>query len=137
MEILKKTADEIKPKLIMPFADQFVIGGKNSYLNKYSPHPPSIKGVSDYFKKDKSLNFLLLNINQSYDLTKNIKSPNTNFKSFTIADREKFIKKISKEKYDNDKIKLNEAISDEDFLNMPLKGYLPSKKDKTIKLNGI
>lgn len=116
MEILKKTADEIKPKLIMPFADQFVIGGKNSYLNKYSPHPPSIKGVSDYFKKDKSLNFLLLNINQSYDLNKNIKSPNTNFKSFTIADREKFIKKISKEKYDNDKIKLNEAISDERLL---------------------
>ena len=116
MEILKKTADEIKPKLIMPFADQFVIGGKNSYLNKYSPHPPSIKNVSDYFKKDKSLNFLLLNINQSYDLTKNIKSPNTNFKSFTIADREKFIKKISKEKYDNDKIKLNEAISDERLL---------------------
>ena len=51
MELLKRTADEIKPKLIMPFADQFVIGGKNSYLNKYSPHPPSIKNVSDYFKK--------------------------------------------------------------------------------------
>ena len=24
-----------------------------------------------------------------------------------------------------------------DFLNMPLKGYLLNKKDKTIKLNGI
>ena len=58
----------------MPFADQFVIGGKNSYLNKYSPHPPSIKYVADYFKNDKSLNFLLLNINQSYDLIKKQKT---------------------------------------------------------------
>ena len=71
--IIKKTAEKLKPRLIMPFADQFVIGGKNSYLNKYSPHPPSIKDVADYFKKDKSLKFLLLNINQSYDLLKDKK----------------------------------------------------------------
>ena len=38
LKLLEDTADKIKPKLIMPFADQFVIGGKNSYLNKYSPH---------------------------------------------------------------------------------------------------
>ena len=74
MELLKQTAYKLKPKMIMPFADQFVIGGKNSHLNKYSPHPPSIKDVSDYFKKDKSLNFLLLNVMQSYDLIKNKKS---------------------------------------------------------------
>jgi len=133
MELLKRTADEIKPKLIMPFADQFVIGGKNSYLNKYSPHPPSIKNVSDYFKKNKSLNFLLLNINQSYDLIKNKKTPNTSFNSFTITDREKFIKKISKEKYDSDKIKLNEAISEERLLEYASKRLFAEQKRQNYK----
>ena len=50
MELLKKTAEKLKPRLIMPFADQFVIGGKNSYLNKYSP-PTLNKGRSRLFQK--------------------------------------------------------------------------------------
>ena len=47
--------------------------------------------------KDKSLNFLLLNVMQSYDLIKNKKNPNTSFKNYANSDRNKFIKKISKE----------------------------------------
>ena len=133
MELLKKTAERIKPKLIMPFADQFVIGGKNSYLNKYSPHPPSIKNVADYFKKNKDLKFLLLNINQTYDLAKNKKFPNETFKSFTNIDREKFIKKISKEKYDNDKIILNEAISEERLLEYACERLFSEQKRQNYK----
>ena len=116
LKLLEKTADQIKPKLIMPFADQFVIGGKNSYLNKYSPHPPSIKLVADYFKKNKSLNFLLLNVKQSYNLKTNKKTPNVKFKSHSKKDRENFIKKISNKKYDNEKIQLNRSISEDRLL---------------------
>ncbi len=133
MELLKKTAEKLEPKLIMPFADQFVIGGKNYHLNKYSPHPPSIKDVADYFKKDKSLKFLLLNINQSYDLIKDIKTPNSKFKSFTNFDRNKFIKKISKEKYDNEKITLNEAISEERLLEYACQRFFSEQKRQNYK----
>ncbi len=135
MELLKQTAYKLKPKMIMPFADQFVIGGKNSHLNKYSPHPPSIKDVSDYFKKDKSLNFLLLNVMQSYDLIKNKKNPNTSFKNYTNSDRNKFIKKISKEKYDTDKITLNEAISEERLLEYACQRFFNEKKRQRYKTN--
>ena len=117
----------------MQFADQFVIGRKNSYLNKYSPHPPSIKNVADYFKKNKNLKFLLLNINQSYDLVKNKKTPNNKFNSYTNNDREKFIKKISKEKYDNDKIKLNEAISEERLLEYASERLFAEQKKQNYK----
>ncbi len=132
-EILKKTAHAIKPDLIMPFADQFVIGGKNSYLNKYSPHPPSIKYVADYFKNDKSLNFLLLNINQSYDLNKKTKKPNVKFKSHTSKERETFIKKISKAKYDHEKIKLSEAISEERLLNYACSRFFGEQKRQNYR----
>ena len=84
-------------------------------------------------KKNKSLNFLLLNINQSYDLIKNKKTPNTSFNSFTITDREKFIKKISKEKYDSDKIKLNEAISEERILEYASKRLFAEQKRQNYK----
>lgn len=133
MGILKTTADKLKPKLIMPFADQFVIGGKNSYLNKYSPHPPSIKSVADYFSKDKSLNFLLLNINQSYDLVKDEIKPNLSFISHTENDREEFIKKISKEKYDTDKITLNEAVSEERLLEYACERLFAEQKKQNYK----
>ncbi len=135
LKLLEDTADKIKPKLIMPFADQFVIGGKNSYLNKYSPHPPSIKFVSDYFKRKKDFKFLLLNINQSYDLKKNKKSPNKKFKSHTNKEREIFIKKISKVQYDNDKVKLNQAISEERLLEYASKRLFAEQLKQNYKTN--
>lgn len=135
LKLLKNTAKKINPKLIMPFADQFVIGGKNFYLNKYSPHPPSIKFVEDYFKANSEFKFLLLNINQSYDLKTHKKFPKNKFKSYSNKERNIFIKKISKNLYDHEKIKLNQAISEERLLQHACERLFAEQKKQNYKTN--
>lgn len=116
-KVLKETSESLNPKWTMPFADQFVIAGKNSYFNRYSPHPPSLKNVHDYFENNKKINLLLLNIGQTFDLNTEKKIPEDNFIAHTEKDRENYIKRISHVKYDHELLNLNESISEERLLD--------------------
>ena len=96
---------------------------------------PSIKDVADYFKKDKSLKFFL-NINQSYDLIKDIKTPNSKFKSLPTLIGINLLKKFPKKKYDNEKITLNEAISEERLLEYCQRLFSEQKRQNYKNKNG-
>ena len=111
-ETFRKTAKELMPKWTMPFADQFVIGGKNSDLNKYSPHPPSPQDLKNYFKNKENINFLLLNSGQTFDFKTETKAPNEDFIIYSEKDREKYINKLSNvTKYDHEHFELSSSIS--------------------------
>ena len=53
-----------------------------------------------------------------------------------IKRKRNFYKKISKAKYDHEKIKLSEAISEERLLNYVVLDFLKNKRGKIIDLIG-
>lgn len=102
----------LNPKVAMPFADQFVIGGSRSALNKYSAHP---NGPADILERPeyKSLDVpvLCLNSGQSYDLTTGAKSPNDPPKVWTESDKKAYIESISTTAaYDHEIFPLSESV---------------------------
>jgi len=95
MKLFIDTIHDIAPRKVMPFADQYVIGGKRGYLNKYSPHAPSPGYVKDYLVAaglDKKL--VLLNSGQSYDLDADSKNPDLPYYVHTAAKQEAYIREL-------------------------------------------
>ncbi len=103
----------LDPKIVMPFADQYVIAGSRSYLNKFMAHPPSPGAVySATEKAGEQHRLLLLNSAQSYDLETGIKSPDDEYVNHSEGDRETYIHDHLLEKlYDHEKMQLNPAVS--------------------------
>jgi hypothetical protein len=102
----------LEPKLAMPFADQYVIAGSRSHLNKYSPHPPCPSAAADYLKGTGYENrVLLLSSTQSYDLDTGVKTPNTPYVAKTEEDREEYIRKeLADKKYDHELLQFRDVV---------------------------
>lgn len=106
-----KNLKELKPTLAMPFADQYVIGGNNSLLNQYLPHPPCPGSILPFIEKNiPSQKLLLLNPGQSYDLETGFKSPNTPYKFHTDEDRDSYIKDLPKIKYGHESFTVRDSV---------------------------
>ena len=105
MGLFVEAVQEIAPHKVMPFADQYVMGGNRGYLNQYSPHPPSPGYVEEYLKSaglDQKL--VLLNSGQSYDLQDESKYPVEQYRLHTEAEREEYIEELAGRKYDYQKV---------------------------------
>lgn len=105
------TVRDIAPRRVMPFADQYVMGGSRGYLNQYSPHPPSPGYVKGYLAAagfDHTL--VLLNSGQSYDLDDESKYPDEPYYLHTEAEREEYIRELADKKYDYEKIDMRDAV---------------------------
>jgi UDP-MurNAc hydroxylase len=118
LNLFADTIRELNPELVMPFADQYVIGGNRGHLNQYSPHPPCPGLVKDYLPddglKDK---LLLLNSGQSYDLDSGLKAPPEPYRIYTETEREEYIESLKEKKYDHQKLAFRDAVPLERLLN--------------------
>lgn len=120
-EFIDNTLD-LSPKYMMPFADQFVIGGSRSHLHKYVAHPTCPGAVGDAVK-EYSLNsdrlqseLILLNSNQSFDFDSKTKVPDESYKYFSNDDREKYINLLQDAIYDYEYFNIGQAVSTERLL---------------------
>ncbi len=105
------TVREISPHRVMPFADQYVMGGNRGYLNQYSAHPPSPGYVREYLESaglDHKL--VLLNSGQSYDLQDESKYPDEHYHLHNEAEREEYIQELADRKYDYQKVVFRDEV---------------------------
>ena len=107
-----KTVRELDPRYVTPFADQFVVAGSRSHLNKYISHPASpgiVKGaLAEAGLADR---LIMLNSGQAYDFDQGRKTPEGEYKDVTEADREDYIAKVLKAKiYDHEKIEFFPSV---------------------------
>ena len=107
----KKNALDLNATYVLPFADQYVIGGSRIFINEYLPHPPCPGDVLKYINNEVLKNkILLLNSGQSFDLDKNLKIPNEPYISFTEDQRNKYLNKIRIHLYDHEKVKFRDSV---------------------------
>jgi UDP-MurNAc hydroxylase len=106
-----KTVELLQPKYAMPFADQYIIAGSRSDLNKYLSHPPSGISVLEPLKQvglaDK---LLLLNPSQSFDFESGQKIPDEPFEVYSERDRNNYIQNLRNCLYDHEKITIRRDV---------------------------
>lgn len=96
----------LNPRYVVPFADQYVVAGSRSHLNKFVSHPSS-PGVAKEPLETAGLGdrLILLNSGQSYDFDERIKSPNEAYANVTETDREHYISTVLEDKlYDHERV---------------------------------
>lgn len=101
-----KNVQRLNPRYVAPFADQYVVAGSRSYLNKFISHPSS-PGIVKAGLEEAGLGdrLILLNSGQCYDFDKGIKTPNEPYVDVTEEDRENYIAASVKDKlYDHERV---------------------------------
>jgi UDP-MurNAc hydroxylase len=106
-----EASNYLKPSLVMPFADQYVIVGKKYDLNKYMPHPSSPGILRDYFKDTEETKLLLLNSSQSFDLEEKIKVPADEYIYFSEEQKYNYASSFKDVKYDYEKFELSKSVN--------------------------
>jgi len=104
---------QINPKYVVPFADQYVVGGSRAYLNRFISHG-SCPGVVGKQVRDAGLGerLLLLNSGQSFDLGDQTKKPDVPYMEYTVEDREKYIAEyLSHKPYDHERVTFGPSVS--------------------------
>ena len=101
-----ENAKRINPRYVVPFADQYVVGGSRSDLNRYISHgacPGIVRKQVQLAGLSERL--LLLNSGQSFDLSDGKKNPDAPYQEFTEQDREHYIKDgLAQTSYDHERI---------------------------------
>ena len=107
-----KTVQELNPRHVTPFADQYVVSGSRSHLNKYISHPASpgvVKGALEAVGLADRL--IMLNSGQAFDFDQGTKVPQGEYKDVTEADREDYIATVLKQKiYDHEKVQFLPSV---------------------------
>ena len=138
--ILKRNFDHLvslipflKPSTILPFAGSYILGGKKSHKNKYLG-TTTWEVCAEYLEKkiDKKHKVICLREGQIFDIVK--QKSISNYKKLDLFHMKKYIKKISKKKYDYEKQK-KPKLKDlkKDILNARIK-YLERIKRFNIKI---
>lgn len=87
-----ETVQFLNPRFAMPFADQYVIAGQRSNLNRYMAHPTDSGAVTATMQAMGLMDkLLLLNSGQTIDLVSGEKFPDEDFHSHSEKDRENYI----------------------------------------------
>jgi UDP-MurNAc hydroxylase len=87
-----ETVQFLDPKLAMPFADQYVVAGSRSHLNKFMAHPPGPGSVFQAMQEVGILDkLILLNSGQAVELVSGTKIPDEKFYFHSKKDREHYI----------------------------------------------
>lgn len=103
----------LNPRCVMPFADQYVIAGSRSSLNRYMPHPPSPGIVKEALEMaEVQANLLLLNSAQSFDFDRKKKNPDEPYHQHTEEEKEQYIREnLPDKKYDHEAFDLDRRVS--------------------------
>lgn len=102
----------LNPVHVIPFADQWAVGGSRSHLNKFVSHS-SCRGVVEQPFADAKLpsHLLLLNSGQEYDFSTKQKTPDEPYQYQTDDDRERYISSsLSNAIYDHEKFFFNPSV---------------------------
>jgi UDP-MurNAc hydroxylase len=112
IKIFHQTVSELNPLIVMPFADQYVVGGKRAKLNTYLAHPVSPGVVKEDFREDACSQLLLLNSGQTFDFELSNYVPDEPYQMFGESDRQAYINSHLKQcVYDFEKITVNPAVA--------------------------
>ncbi len=111
MKMFTDAAQALDPKRIMPFADQYVIGGAKFATNRYSPHPPCPGHTREALKSiGMEEKLLLLNSAQTFDLKTGKKTPDDAYQMFSEEDRMKYAESLKDRPYDYEVLPLNDNV---------------------------
>ena len=108
-----QTAKKIDPRFVVPFADQYVVGGSRAHLNRYVSHG-SCPGVVSEQCLESGIHekLLLLNSGQSYDFSDGKVRPPASYRHFTESDRDLYVEKnFSQVVYDHEKVTMGPSVS--------------------------
>ena len=107
------TVRRLDPRFVMPFADQYVVAGARSNLNRFVSHPPCPGVVRDRMVADGlDDRLILLNSGQSFDFGSLSISPDAPYKFFSEEDREQYIAQSLQDKqYDHERFAFNPGIA--------------------------
>jgi UDP-MurNAc hydroxylase len=87
-----RTVQQLDPRFVVPFADQYVVAGSRSHLNRFVSHPPCPGVVREQLVNEGLADRLvLLNSGQTFDFATRSKSPDTPYRAFTEEDRERYV----------------------------------------------
>lgn len=103
---------QIDPRHVVPFADQYVVGGSRAHLNRYVSHG-SCPGVVIPQVEEAGLGdrLLLLNSGQSFDLTSATKSPPDAYRMFSEEDRDRYIAEhLADQLYDHERVSFARSV---------------------------
>lgn len=111
-ELFASSFETLRPDYIVPFADQYVVAGSRSHLNRHLPHPPTPGAVYETMEKKGYLKpLLLLNSGQVFDFESKEKIPNTPYYFHTDEDRDRYVEeKLTDKLYDYEKFPHNSAV---------------------------
>jgi UDP-MurNAc hydroxylase len=106
------TVRTLDAKHVMPFADQYVVGGSRANLNQFISHPVCPGDVRDRMESEGlARRLLLLNSGQSYDFDATKKVPAAEYRTFTESDRQAYIDAhLLDAIYDHERTSFNPSI---------------------------
>lgn len=102
----------LQPKYVVPFADQYVIGGSRAHLNAHVSHPSSPARVHTVLPDDGSgPRVLLLNSGQSFDFDTRRKTPDAPYREFSAAERAEYIAvELAGARYDHERFSFGPSV---------------------------
>ncbi len=108
-----KTVQRLNPRFVLPFADQYVVAGSRSHLNRFVSHPSCPGIVKDsLFEQGLGERLLLLNSGQSFSFESCTKSPDAPYRFYSEDDREDYISRALLDKpYDHERFSFNPGIA--------------------------
>jgi UDP-MurNAc hydroxylase len=107
-------ARRLRPRHIMPFADQYVIAGSRAHLNRYISHTASPPLLLEQLIAEAGLadRLLLLNAGQTFDFKTGTRTPDEPFRRYTEEDREAYIAAhLRGVKYDYEALAIDPRVS--------------------------
>lgn len=112
LDAFVQNVNYLKPNYVLPFADQYAVGGSRSDLNKYISHP-SCPGIVEKFIADKTFHskLLLLNSTQAFDLRNHTITPAEPYCHYDEKEREQYLTSLKNAAYDYEHFKLSPAVA--------------------------
>lgn len=103
---------QINPRYVVPFADQYVVGGSRAALNRYVSHGACPGVVSTQIENAGLADrLLLLNSGQAFDLETTGKIPNAPYRTFTEEDRDQYVAgHLSAQPYDHERVTFARSV---------------------------
>ena len=102
----------LNPVYVIPFADQWAVGGSRSHLNKFVSHAPCRRVVERPFAEAKlTSHLLLLNSGQEYDFSTDKKIPDEPYQYQTEEDRERYASSLKNVVYDHERFSFSRTVS--------------------------
>ncbi len=112
IEFFINSVRQINPVYVIPFADQWVVGGSRSNFNKFVSHS-SCRGVVEkpFIKAKLESKLLLLNTGQQYNFSSKLKTPEDPYQYYTDDDRELYVTNtLNNVRYDHEKFSFGASV---------------------------